>query len=76
MARLTISSALQPAVKLILIIGGSRVELVLEIGGVTRTSRVYQPKDLTDPKENKRKGKEVLVGEPQRKKQVSKDETA
>lgn len=51
MARLTISSAPQPATKPVLIIGEGEVEQVLEIGGMPRTIRVYQRKELTKVKE-------------------------
>lgn len=40
-----------------------------------RTDRVYQLKELNEVEEKKRKGKEVLAEEPQRKKWVSEDDT-
>lgn len=50
--------------KPILIIGGGEIEQVLEIEGMTRTGRAYQPKELTEADEKKIKGKEVLAEEP------------
>lgn len=73
----TMSSASQLAMKPTLIIGGGGAEQILEIGGITKTRRVYQLKELAEAeeKEKKRKGKEALAEEPQRKKRVDEDDT-
>lgn len=46
----------------------------MKIGGMTRTGGVYQPKELTEVEEMKRKGKEAPAEEPQRKKRVNEDD--
>lgn len=71
MAQLTISFFSQLVVKTVLIIGGSGVKQVLEIGEVTRTRWMYKPKYrlmLKKGKEmekmywlRKRKGRSKLV---------------
>lgn len=48
-----IPSSLTP----VLIIEGSGAEHIVEIGGVTRTGRVYQPKDLTERRTEKESGR-------------------
>lgn len=71
MSRLIINPVPQSITKPVLVLGGGETEQVLEIGGITRTGRVYQPKEMNQAEEKKRKGKEVLAEEPQRKKRVS-----
>lgn len=75
MPRLTIAFASQPPTKPILIIGEGEAKQVLEIEGMSRASRLYQPKELTEVEEKKRKGKEALAEEAQRKKRASEDDT-
>lgn len=57
MACLAISSAPLLTIKPVLIIEGGGAEHVLKIGGMIKTNRLYQPKDLNEVEEKKEKGK-------------------
>lgn len=53
------------------VLGGGETKQVLEIGGITRTGRVYQPREMNEADEKKRKGKEILAEEPRERKELA-----
>lgn len=54
---------------------GNGSQDIPEIDEVTRTGRAYKPEGLADIEERKRKAKDILTDESQKKKKVIEDET-
>lgn len=61
----------QPTTKPIPALGGGQTKQVLEIGGIIRTERVYQLREMNATEEKKRKEKEILAEDPRERKELA-----